>query len=338
MGIPPTELRALTSRIVRQGAPAYLMAVAGNADPMLGYLTTSFRQHPELRRETATAATVAMDRRLAALSVMPDQPAALGNVELLYCHYRRSTGDQRSTETLTTEARRKIGDLQDRGFDLALDEAVANGRADRLYEHARRALYSTISESVLRDACPVRAEVQSRAIDRDDFIAHPAAGERITDADRAAVRQLPSGQRGAVQIVVSDGLNADAINEQLRHILPPLRRVLTDASHQAAEVIVVVRNGRVRAGYDVAAVLDPLVLIHIIGERPGTGLNTASAYLTYGRDDAGRSRWDSQLDHSQTTAVCGIHKHGKQPDAAAAEIGRTVRRMVEQRRSGVRLG
>src|SRR4029453_4977524 len=40
MGISPSELRDITARIVRLGAPAYLMAVAGNADPMLGYLTT----------------------------------------------------------------------------------------------------------------------------------------------------------------------------------------------------------------------------------------------------------------------------------------------------------
>src|SRR4029079_10929026 len=49
MGISPRQLHQLTERIVDRGAPAYLMAVAGNADPMLGYLTTSFREHPRLR-------------------------------------------------------------------------------------------------------------------------------------------------------------------------------------------------------------------------------------------------------------------------------------------------
>src|SRR5918997_6420315 len=49
MGIDPGELRLLTEQVVEQAAPAYLMAVAGNADPMLGYLTTSFREHPRLR-------------------------------------------------------------------------------------------------------------------------------------------------------------------------------------------------------------------------------------------------------------------------------------------------
>ena len=57
MGIGPAELRELTAGVVRRGAPAYLMAVAGNADPMLGYLTTSFREHPALRSEAGAAPT-----------------------------------------------------------------------------------------------------------------------------------------------------------------------------------------------------------------------------------------------------------------------------------------
>jgi len=43
MGIDPFELMALTDQITRMASPAYLMAAAGKADPMLGILTTSFR-------------------------------------------------------------------------------------------------------------------------------------------------------------------------------------------------------------------------------------------------------------------------------------------------------
>ena len=70
MGIPPPVLRELTARIVARAAPAYLMAVAGNADPMLGYLTTSFREHPQLRRQVRRQQTSAMASRLAALGVV----------------------------------------------------------------------------------------------------------------------------------------------------------------------------------------------------------------------------------------------------------------------------
>src|SRR5215813_6608051 len=70
MGIGPTELRILAERIVAQAAPAYLMAVAGNADPMLGYMTTSFREHPRLRRQTGRQIASAMQQRLSELSAI----------------------------------------------------------------------------------------------------------------------------------------------------------------------------------------------------------------------------------------------------------------------------
>ena len=69
MGIAPPDLRDLTRRIARGAAPAYLMAVAGNADPMLGYLTTAFRDHAPLRSHAGRRMTTAMEQRLRALDV-----------------------------------------------------------------------------------------------------------------------------------------------------------------------------------------------------------------------------------------------------------------------------
>ena len=71
MGVTPAALQATTRRIVELAAPAYLMAVAGNSDPMLGYLTTSFREHPQLRRLSGRRITTAMRKRLAAFDVVP---------------------------------------------------------------------------------------------------------------------------------------------------------------------------------------------------------------------------------------------------------------------------
>jgi ethanolamine ammonia-lyase small subunit len=138
-----------------------------------------------------------------------------------------------------------------------------------------------------------------------------------------------------VQIVVSDGLNANAINEQLRALLPPLRSRLIAAGHHVADTDIVVENGRVRAGYEIGGLVEAEVVVHVVGERPGTGLNTASAYITYGRDESGRFRWSSSLDHSATTAVCGVHPAGKPPTAAVEEIAAVVTRALREKRSGV---
>ena len=116
-----------------------------------------------------------------------------------------------------------------------------------------------------------------------------------------------------------------------------MRRQLAQAGHYIGDIDIVILNGRVRAGYQVGMLLDVEVVIHFIGERPGTGIDTMSAYLTYGRDKAGQSRWGSDVDHSWTTAVCGIHRKAKHPETAAVEIAALVNRMFDVRGSGVAL-
>ncbi|HEX2342572.1 MAG TPA: ethanolamine ammonia-lyase light chain EutC, partial [Vicinamibacterales bacterium] len=112
---------------------------------------------------------------------------------------------------------------------------------------------------------------------------------------------------------------------------------LVQAGLHLGEIDVVIENGRVRAGYHVGELVDATIVVHVIGERPGTGLNTLSAYLTYGRDEAGQSRWGSDMNHSWTTAVCGVHPLGRPPAAAVDAIALSVRRMLEERCSGIAL-
>jgi ethanolamine ammonia-lyase large subunit len=338
MGISPSELRQVTERIVDRGAPAYLMAVAGNADPMLGYLTTSFRDHPRLRNRTRRRIASAMQQRLEALGVSNDASHPGAAVARLYASYARASGDERSSSTLEHEAHRQLMVLRERGLDLGIaDESDADARLERIYLHAHRALYSTLDHGVIRDVCPRSLRVRTAAQNRDEYLAHPPSGERLRADDAQLIRSIYPERKPQVQFVISDGLNADAINEQLRTLLPMLRRQLSENACHVGEVDIVVQNGRVRVGYELGRLVGALVIVHLIGERPGTGLNTLSAYITYGRDDAGAWRWSAALDHSATTAICGIHPQGKPPQIAAMEIVHAVIRMLAQRTSGVAL-
>ena len=341
MGIEPAALRRLTARTVARAAPAYLMAVAGNADPMLGYLTTSFREHPPLRRQVGRRTTSAMQARLTTLGAIGEggepRPGA-DTTAALYATYAKAGGDRRTAPTLQDEGRRRLHALRERGFDLGgIDPTEADRRLESIYAHARGALYARLDEGVVRDATARCLRVRTAATSRDDYLAHPPAGERLHGDDARQVATLYPAQRPQVQFVVSDGLNANAVNEQLRALLPRLRRLLAADGHHVGDVDIVVQHGRVRVGYGIGGLVDAAIVVHIVGERPGTGLNTASAYVTYGRDETGRSRWSRDLHHSATTAICGIHPQGTPPAAAAAEIARTVTRIAEQRRSGVAL-
>lgn len=329
MGIAPGALRAATRRIVEGAAPAYLMAVAGNADPMLGYLTTSFREHPELRELSGRGITTVMRERLAALGAT--------TTPSLYAAYMKEGGDRRTSEALRDEGAAVIERLRSRGSELG---APAAGRVEAIYAQARRALYAELDAHVVDAVSPQHLVVRTTSRDRDDYLAHPASGEAIrgADLDRIVAQAASRGARPPqVQIVISDGLNANAVNANLRAVFAPLRREIAAAGLRTGDVDVVIQNGRVRAGYHAGAVLGADVVVHFIGERPGTGLDTLSAYLTYGRDAAGQSRWSPALDHAATNAVCGIHPAGKPPADAAVEIARLLRRIVETGRSGVAL-
>jgi ethanolamine ammonia-lyase large subunit len=339
MAIPPDVLQEITRLVVDRGAPAYLMAVAGNADPMLGYLTTSFREHPQLRQRSGREMTTAMSARLSALDAR-STPA-------LYAAYMKEGGDHRTIDLLHAEGATKIERLRGKGWDLGSADgpgdsaaAAVRSRVDTIYAQARQALYAVLDPNVIAAVSPHHVRAVTRAHDREDYLAHPASGESIRDEDAARIRAAlasAGSRRPQLQIVVSDGLNANAVNDNLRALLPPLRRELAAAGLHVGGVDVVIDNGRVRAGYHAGAIVDPEVVLHFIGERPGTGLDTLSAYVTYGRDAAGRSRWSSDLDHSATTAICGIHREAKRPAEAVHDIARLLRRIFETRRSGVAL-
>ena len=348
MGIEPGALKGLTEQIVREASPAYLMAVAGNADPMLGYLTTSFREHPHLRRQTGKQITAPMHRRLAELGVLDGRgglSADACRAESLYAIYMKAGGDTRSIESLHDEAKRKLGALRARGYDMGYGHGedyaappAAESRVETIYRNARHALYSALDTGVIRDASLHHLKIRSIAKDREQYLSHPPSGERVCEGDASRLMSLYTSRRPQAQVVISDGLNANAVNENLRALLPGLKRGLSEAGYHVGGVDIFVQNGRVRIGYHVGALLGVDLVIHLIGERPGTGLNTLSAYLTYGRDGEGRLRWSPELDHACTTAICGIHSKVKRPEKAVDEIVRCVVRMFRERRSGVAPG
>ena len=215
------------------------MAVAGNADPMLGYLTTSFREYPANRRALGKIATRSMQQRLTALGALADpaelQPRA-DTVTRLYAHFVKRGGDHRTADALEAEGRQRLQDLQARGFDLALDSEASHARVEAIYQHARHALYATLDDGVLGDATSDAVRVRSAASHRDEYLARPPAGEALQPDDaRYQVAQVCAVPPPQIQFVISDGLNALAVNELLRDVLPRARRGLIDAGCRVAD-------------------------------------------------------------------------------------------------------
>ena len=81
---------------------------------------------------------------------------------------------------------------------------------------------------------------------------------------------------------------------------------------------------------DIGEILDPAVIVLLIGERPGLATaESLSAYMAF-RPRAGH-------DDSRRNLISNIHARGVPPDQAAVRIGRLAAQMIGLATSGVAL-
>ena len=110
--------------------------------------------------------------------------------------------------------------------------------------------------------------------------------------------------------------------DQMVRLLVSLRQELQTAGFGVAPEHLLVYSGRVRAGYRIGETLfgglpAKGTLLHVIGERPGSGHNTLSIYMT----TADGNHWGipDQIDHNITKVVSGIALTALQPEIAARD-------------------
>jgi ethanolamine ammonia-lyase large subunit len=316
--------------------PAYLMALPTKIDPMLGYLTTGYHDHVRLREKFGYRVADGMRRFFEEVGVIDDagRPTEhFGDPLHLFVQYCRRKGDRRPSLEIREDGQRALQAVQGRGVFVAqgygaspemLPSALAS-EVHRIYEDAKACIWAELPQKFI-DAIPDHIELNTRSADRTDYILHPESGERLTDASLALLRDLRRRQAGKVtaQILVSDGLNALSITDD-GHLAPFLKKLRTELIAQGFVVAkdhLVLRNGRVRAGYRSGEVLfgglsGRRALLHIIGERPGSGHHTFSVYMTAPTGDD----WGTpgKVDHNITKVVSGIALTALAPEAAAVE-------------------
>jgi hypothetical protein len=110
--------------------------------------------------------------------------------------------------------------------------------------------------------------------------------------------------------VSSEAASVAAVSDTLRQILEAFR--LTDVMpHCVLAHGMAATAGRVRAGYRIRVTLfaglpGPRTILHVVGERPGTGHRAFSVYLTC-RDGADWGEAGS-TDHQYTRVVAGSRR------------------------------
>jgi ethanolamine ammonia-lyase small subunit len=130
-----------------------------------------------------------------------------------------------------------------------------------------------------------------------------------------------------VQVVVGDGLSATAVAVQVPPLLDLLAKEFTSRGWSSGRPFLV-RFCRVGVMNDVGELLDPAVVVLLIGERPGLATaESLSAYLAF-RPRAGHT-------DAQRNLISNIHARGVSLPDAARRIAALAATMVRQQLSGV---
>ncbi|MDR3358502.1 MAG: ethanolamine ammonia-lyase subunit EutC [Desulfovibrio sp.] len=126
--------------------------------------------------------------------------------------------------------------------------------------------------------------LKSAALDREEFLARPDKGRRLSGASAAALREYAdSGEKtGAdVCLVISNGLSARAIHDNA----PPFAAALTPrlaAAGLSLAPVVVVDNGRVAVADEITHMVRARLSVILIGERPGlSSPDSMGVYMTF---------------------------------------------------------
>lgn len=169
-------------------------------------------------------------------------------------------------------------------------------------------------------------EVTTCAGNKAEYLLRPDRGRRLSDAARTEVaRRCPAGV--GLQIAIGDGLSAAAVITQVPLMLDALEQGARERGWRFGQPFVI-RYCRVGVLNDIGELLDPAVVVLLVGERPGlVTAESLSAYMAY-RPRAGHTDAERNL-------ISNIHARGVAPTAAATRILRLTERLIRNQMSGV---
>jgi ethanolamine ammonia-lyase small subunit len=169
-------------------------------------------------------------------------------------------------------------------------------------------------------------EVATLAQTKEEFLLRPDLGRSLSEAARGELgRCCPA--RADFQVAIADGLSAAAVKAQVPALLPLLADEARCRNWQFGQTVFI-RHGRVGVLNDIGELLEPVVAVLLIGERPGLATaESLSAYMAY-RPRAGH-------DDARRNLISNIHARGVPPDQAAMRIAQLAARLAQLGTSGV---
>lgn len=196
------------------------------------------------------------------------------------------------------------------------------------YDHAAAvdAVYGAVNEELIK-----RLElfkVETKVNDKELYIRRPDFGRKLSDDAKKTILERCK-RNPKVQIIISDGLSSSAVEENVEDVYLSLNQSLQSLSIDTGTPFYI-EQGRVAVMDDVGEILQPDVVVLLIGERPGlVSAESLSAYLCY-QPRKGTIEADRMV-------ISNIHKGGIPPVEAGAYIGTVIQKILKYEASGVSL-
>lgn len=168
--------------------------------------------------------------------------------------------------------------------------------------------------------------VSTMADSKDEYLRRPDLGRRL-DEDARRLLLAHCARNADLQIVIGDGLSVTAISSQVPALLPLLAEKAQSRGWILGQPFAV-KYCRVGVMNDLGELLQPKVVVLLIGERPGLATaESLSAYMAYqpraGHNDSNRN------------LISNIHSRGVSAEAAASRIIDLAEQMMRRQTSGV---
>ncbi len=182
--------------------------------------------------------------------------------------------------------------------------------------------------------------LDSEALDKESHLNSPHRGARLAARSEEQLDRDDSD----VQVVVSDGLSAEAVHANIAELYPVLLDGLESRAFKSGRPIAV-RYGRVKLAEHIAQCTGARLTILLIGERPGgdaLASRSLSAYLAYqlvdatARDHASRFSGNADI-RFEYTVISNIYSGGLIPVEAGSVIAEKAWQILERQAAGNRL-
>lgn len=203
-------------------------------------------------------------------------------------------------------------------------QSILRFRAD--HAAAQDAVFSYVSEDFVKEMGFI--PVQTKADSKDVYLTRPDLGRIFDEETQKQISQVCAHNK-KVQIVVGDGLSSAAIEANLKQFLPSLKQGLKMFGLDFEEVLFV-KHARVASMDQIAEITGAEVVCMLIGERPGlVTAESMSAYIAY-KPTVG-------MPESRRTVVSNIQKKGTPAVEAGAYTAELIKKILDNKKSGVEL-